>query len=225
MATETENWDDDFEFGGQKTSRELDRDGAAPEGIKEDRSRATHVSHGDGEGENWDADFEDEPMGSQEPARFPQTIPDTIPNSVQSSPKRPREEDYDSEDDDEAEFGAHGEEEDKTVTARSRRPLAQERPPVPESTLHIHYAWYNNSQMLPLQSRARCSASRYLIYPPHTAPMRPNHTLDLPLLPCSLSLRPAYSQAQIARRTCSAGRSAETRALTVRTRTLGRVIG
>ncbi|KAL1677124.1 hypothetical protein EV122DRAFT_266193 [Schizophyllum commune] len=132
MATETENWDDDFEFGGQKTSRELDRDGATPEGIKEDRSRATHVSHGDGEGENWDADFEDEPMGSQEPARFPQTIPDTISNSVQSSPKRPREEDYDSEDDDEAEFGAHGEEEDKTVTARSRRPLAQERPPVPE---------------------------------------------------------------------------------------------
>ncbi|KAL1743653.1 hypothetical protein HDZ31DRAFT_40472 [Schizophyllum fasciatum] len=131
MTTETENWDDDFEFGGQKSSRELDRDGAAPERTKEDRSRATHVLHGDGDGENWDADFEDEPMGSQEPPRFPQALPDTIASSVQSSPKRPREEDYDSEDDDEAEFGAHGEEEDRTVTARSRRPLPQERPPVP----------------------------------------------------------------------------------------------
>ncbi|TRM67001.1 hypothetical protein BD626DRAFT_484447 [Schizophyllum amplum] len=137
MATETENWDDDFEFGGQKTSRELDRDGAAPAASKEHRSRASHASHGDGEGENWDADFEDEHMSAHQPMSFPHAIPDespphsVVPN-VQSSPKRPREEDYDSEEDDDAEFGAHGEEEDRTVTARSRRPLAQERPPMPE---------------------------------------------------------------------------------------------
>ncbi|KAL0948590.1 hypothetical protein HGRIS_011148 [Hohenbuehelia grisea] len=173
-----ESWDDDFEFHPPAT-------------------KAGARNAKDGEPENWDDDFADSPSPPRSKAATSSSKAARSRRSIATPTRDAAEENWDAEfalsnspikqrasiastlelgddTDDEGEFGSGDREEDKTVTARSRRALAAPSrlakatppPPVPALPLPLRNSSFSN---IPVVSAAPRSAPPIPLFlpPPH----------------------------------------------------------
>jgi len=206
VESSTENWDDDFFEKRESPARQPSHPNNSPScysisgklraGVPLNHRKHPRLDDDDDEHETWDDAFDldnspTKPTKSSTPTKYRRMSPQHTDRMVSSI--SPSQSHYSSDDDDDAEFGGVGAEEDRTVTARSRRSphTPPPVPPVPFFTTHLTTtASTSTNAHLTVPSPRSPTASVFSVPGSSiadttslrsTAPLRPSLSSNLPM--------------------------------------------